>query len=126
MCTAHLTVFSYHVAYTFQSGSTIYSCLNIKELLPRSRQQIWKLSDCQLTRTQNHLVPKRRLNHLAKLTNWLSCDSSIWFVIHLFDSSIWCIWLYVLVMSRTRFRVNPDSIVAWMSRSSLLKAGAKS
>ena len=29
-------------------------------------------------------------------------------------------WLYVLVMSRTRFRV------AWMSRNSFLKAGAKS
>ena len=35
-------------------------------------------------------------------------------------------WLYVLVMSRTRFRVNPHSIVAWMSRNSLFKAGAKS
>ena len=35
------------------------------------------------------------------------------------------IWLYVLVMSRTRFRVNPHSQVAWMSRNSLLKAGAK-
>ena len=34
--------------------------------------------------------------------------------------------LYVLVMSRTRFRVNPHSIVAWMSRNSLLEAGAKS
>ena len=40
--------------------------------------------------------------------------------------SVWCIWLYVLVMSRTRFRVNPHSIVSWMSRNSLLKAGVKS
>ena len=29
-------------------------------------------------------------------------------------------------MSNTRFRVNPHSIVAWMSRTSLLEAGAKS
>ena len=29
-------------------------------------------------------------------------------------------------MSRTCFRVNPHSIVAWMSRNSLLEAGAKS
>ena len=36
------------------------------------------------------------------------------------------VWLYVLVMSRTRFRVNPHSIVVWMSRNSLLEAGAKS
>ena len=32
--------------------------------------------------------------------------------------------LYVLIMSRTRFRVNLYSIVAWMLRSSLLKTGA--
>ena len=36
------------------------------------------------------------------------------------------IWLYVVVMSRARFRVNPHSIVAWISRNSLLEAGAKS
>ena len=29
-------------------------------------------------------------------------------------------------MPRTRFRVNPESIVDWMSRESLLEAGAKS
>ena len=40
--------------------------------------------------------------------------------------SVRCIWLYVFIMSRTRFRVNPHSIVAWMSRNSLLEAGAKS
>ena len=32
----------------------------------------------------------------------------------------------VLLMSCTRFRVNPHSIVAWLSRNSLLKAGTKS
>ena len=36
------------------------------------------------------------------------------------------IWLYVLVMSRTRFRVNPHSIVVWMLRNFLLEAGSKS
>ena len=35
-------------------------------------------------------------------------------------------WLYVFVMSRTCFGVNPHSIVAWMSRNSLLEVGAKS
>ena len=34
--------------------------------------------------------------------------------------------LYVLDMSRTRLRVNPHSTFAWMSRNSLLEAGAKS
>ena len=33
-------------------------------------------------------------------------------------------WLSVLIMSRTRFRVNPHSIIAWISRNSLLKTGA--
>ena len=33
--------------------------------------------------------------------------------------------LYVFVMSHMRFRVNPHSIVAWMSRNSLLEAGTK-
>ena len=31
----------------------------------------------------------------------------------------------VFIMSRTHFRMNPHSIFAWMSRNSLLKAGAK-
>ena len=31
--------------------------------------------------------------------------------------SAWCIWLYVLVMSHMRFRVNPHSIFGWMSRN---------
>ena len=32
-----------------------------------------------------------------------------------------CISLYVLVISCTRFRVNPQTIVAWMSRNSWLE-----
>ena len=68
-----LTVCSCHVTYTFQSKSTLYSCLNVKELLARSRREIWRWSDCNWTRTQNHLVLKRTLNHLAKLTKWLRC-----------------------------------------------------
>ena len=31
-----LTVCLYHVTYAFQSESTLYSCLNAKELLARS------------------------------------------------------------------------------------------
>ena len=36
--------------------------------------------------------------------------------------SVWCIWLCVVAMSHMRFRVNSHSIVAWMSRTSLLQA----
>ena len=73
ICTVHLTVCSCHVTYAFQSESTLYICLDVKELLARSRREIWSLSDCNLTRTHNHLVHKWTLNHLAKLAKWLSC-----------------------------------------------------
>ena len=61
-----LSVCSYHVTCAFQSESTLYSCLNIKELLARSRREIWSLSDCNWTRTHNHLDHKRTLNHLVE------------------------------------------------------------
>ena len=35
-----LTVCSCHVMHVFQSESTLYSCLNVKELLGRSRLEI--------------------------------------------------------------------------------------
>ena len=34
-----LSVCFYHVTYAFQSESTLYSCLNVKELLARSRRE---------------------------------------------------------------------------------------
>ena len=43
------TVFSYHIRYAFQSESTLYSCLNVKELLAQSRLKIWTLIDCNWT-----------------------------------------------------------------------------
>ena len=68
-----LTVCSYHVTYEFQRESTLYSCLNVTELLARSRCEIWSLSDCNWTRTHNHLVHKRTLNRLAIWLNvWFS------------------------------------------------------
>ena len=36
----NLTVCYYHVTYAFQSESTLYSCLNVKELLARNRRDI--------------------------------------------------------------------------------------
>ena len=69
----YLAVYSCHVTYALQSESTLYSSLSVKEFLPRSRLEIWSLSDCNWTRTHNHLVHKGTLNHLAKLAKWLSC-----------------------------------------------------
>ena len=73
ICTVHLTICSCHVTYMFQREYTLYICLNIKELLARSRREIWSLSDCNWTRIHNHLVHKRTLNYLAKVAKWLNC-----------------------------------------------------
>ena len=76
ICRVHFTVCSYHVTYAFQSESTLYSWLNFKELLAWRRLVIWSLTDCNETRTHNHLVRKRTTNHLARLAKWLSCVGS--------------------------------------------------
>ena len=68
ICTVHLTVCSYHATYASQNESTLYSCLNVKELLARNRCGIWSLSvDSNRIWTHNHLVCKRALTHLTKL-----------------------------------------------------------
>ena len=41
-----------------------------------------------------------------------------------FDINNYYNWLYVLIMSHTCFSVYPHSIVAWMSRNSLLETDA--
>ena len=187
-----LTLCSCHVTYAFQSETTLYICLKVKELLARNRRNSWSLSDCNGTRTHNHLVRKRTLRTLAKLTKWLSWVVST-YLYDAFDSmflschvhisewidaldlpkslgtlcskqprylkfkwlkrelklqppssqtktqtfgptdemiglscehlSQWCLWLYVLAISRTHFKVNPHSIFTWMSRNSLLEPG---
>ena len=62
--------------YSFQSESTLYIWLNVKELFARNRSHIWSFSDYNGTRTHNHLVCKQALNHFAKLAKWLSCAVS--------------------------------------------------
>ena len=76
ICSVHFIIFSYHAMDTFQSYSTLYICLNVKEFFARNKHDIWSLSNCNETRTHNHLVCKRTLNHLAKLTEWLSLTVS--------------------------------------------------
>ena len=62
-----------YVTYVYQSEPTLYSSLNVKELLAWSRREIWSFSDCKWTRTHDHLVYKGTLNRLDKLAKWLSC-----------------------------------------------------
>ena len=75
------TVCSCHVTYAFQSESTLYSYLNVKELLAQSRHEIWSLSDCNWNWTQNHLVLKRTFNHLAKLALWIDWPNGLGFTL---------------------------------------------
>ena len=57
-------------------------CLNVKELLARSRSYIWSLSDSIRIRTHNHLLRKQTLKNLAKLAKWLSSVVVLWLLIY--------------------------------------------
>ena len=73
----HLTVCSYHVTYLFQSESTLYSCLIVKEILFQNRCNIWHLSNCSRTRTHKHLVRKQILNSQMHFTDKYSQRRSV-------------------------------------------------
>ena len=103
ICTVHLTVWFCHVTYALQSESTLYSWLNVEELLAQSRSKIWRWSNCNCTGTQDHLARKRRLTQFDQNEQIFQLCSEY--------LSVECISLYVLLMSRTRFRVNLHSIV---------------
>ena len=68
-----MSTFLHGALHVFQSESTLYSCLNVKEFFAHNRRDIWSLSDSNGIQTHNHLVSKQKLNHLAKLVKWLSC-----------------------------------------------------
>ena len=89
-----------HTSFAVNLQSIV--CLNVKELLARSRHHIWSLSDSNGIRTHNHLVHKRTPNHLAKLAKWLSCAVSTYlynaFVCMLLSCHIQVLeWIYTLL-----------------------------
>ena len=88
ICTLHLTVFSYHVTYAFQSDFIFNTCLNMKETLARSRCEIWSWVDCLPTWTCNHLVDNRTLMLLAQVARWLS-----FFVVTYLYGAFYCMFL---------------------------------
>ena len=77
----NLNVCSYHVTHAFQSESTLYSCLNVKELLAWNWYKIWNLSDCSWTQIQVCDMIRKYSNMHS--TNKYSQHSSI----------IWPVWL---------------------------------
>ena len=66
----------------FQSEFILNSCLNVKEILARSRREIWSLSHCNWTQTHIHLVRKRSVDNpqpLSSLTfGQLYSADSLW------------------------------------------------
>ena len=66
----------------FQSHSTYFSCLNIKQILSRNRLNIWNWSDSNGIRIHDYLVCKRTFNHLAKLTKRLPVWLNIWLFVY--------------------------------------------
>ena len=65
--------------------------------------------------------PVKQIEGYRKQPETASLWSVVWVIVSGMSNC-----LYVLIMSRTHFRVNPLSIVAWMSRNSLLEADSKS
>ena len=125
------------VTYAFQSESPLYICLNVNELLVRNRSNVWSLSDCNGNRTHNHLVRQWTLNHLAKLSKWLSCVVST-YLYGAFDCvflschirvSKWIHTLYLLECQGTPYSkqgpylklkwgqwdLNPEPLTLWMN-----------
>ena len=88
--TAHLTVICYYVMYAFQSESTLYSCLNIKEVN-------WQQWDSDPLSSKMNSQPFSETSQIIEL-----------FCEYLF---VQCIWLYVIIMSCTCFKVNLHSVV---------------
>ena len=69
----HYTVCYCHVTYAFQSESTLFICMNIKELHAQNRLEIWSLSNSNGIRTHIHLFRRRIFNYLTWLAKWWSC-----------------------------------------------------
>ena len=76
----HFPLSTYHAVLNLRNlniSSPDFYLLNVgmsdvKELLARSRREIWYLSDCNWTRTLNHLVHKRTLKPFSQACQMLS------------------------------------------------------
>ena len=88
--------------YVLQTECTLFTSLNFKELLAWNRRDIWSLNDCSGTWTNNHLVRKRTLNHLPKLTRWLSCVVSTYLYVA-FDCILQSLFILFIRVSYSKF-----------------------
>ena len=96
----------YYVTYAFQSESTLYSCLKVKEPLARSRRKIWRLSDCNWTQTgqtgQNGWVFVYKLSGCGfEYSQWSFCSAE--FTLLLLFSEFLITALFVIYSSPSMF-----------------------
>ena len=89
LCCVYLSVLYIWLYFLFMSSARFrvnaHSISALISRTPCSKQaRNLKLSDCNWTRTYNHLVPKRTLKHLAKLAKWMSYAVSTYiYTVHL-------------------------------------------
>ena len=89
-------------------------CLNVKEVLARTRHHFWSLSDNNKIQTENHLVRKWTLNHLSKQAKWLSCVVSTYPY-----GAFECV---LLSCQMRHIRVKPHSIVCLNAKELLARS----
>ena len=81
-----MSVGYYHVTYAFQSESTLYSCLNVKELLARNRREIWNFLDIQATiecgftlkRVRDKIITYSQMHRTDKYSQHSSIIWPVW------------------------------------------------
>ena len=89
--------------------------MNIKELLARNRRDIWRLSEWDWNWTHNNLVGKRTLDHLGKLTKWLSWVVRIYLCGACYYILLSCHWL---ISEWTYIHMNIKELFALKRRGS--------
>ena len=107
---------------SFLQGVTIYSVKVFFYILVQHRDLIsFFIMKRDRSRWGMTLVSDQNI-WLICLTNWLIIPRIRWSVmLNEFQPEQYSFWLSVLIMSLTYFRVNLHSVVAWMSRNSLLE-----
>ena len=106
-----LTIYKSFIRPHFDYGDIIYDQVYTASF----RQKVESISDCNWTRTHNHLVRKQTLKHLPKPAKLLSCVVILICAVHLTVCS------YHVTHA---FQSESHSRVAWMSRNYLLETGA--
>ena len=130
ICTFHSIVCSYHITYAHfrvnphsrtqnhlgcVAGTYLYGALDYIFFSRNVRISEW-IHTLQLPQCQATPASKKMRNPKF---NWLQLGSNQQQLkLYCEYLSARCIWLYILIMSRTHFRVHPHSIVQSISRNS--------